>query len=635
MYKFGRLVLILTILLILNISINSFVTAKQGNSSLSCKDIIACGDATAGDYNLLLKVRDPSRPGLQVLCIVPVGYEYTYRNPWNGKPLENKVLHKFIGVTTVDDIIPNITKAGMSLSDSGLAYGDADTGSRWINPSKNAWDDFDWIRYACEKANNEDEAVYLLTEDVVEKLHAPCVSENLFVIGPEKGYVIEADAYRYNIKEIKNGVVAMSNYPKELWKTQILNTYLISRTFDSFVEKYVRNKAIVRLGSLYGIRVVEIGDDFISVKPVSLIQLLKTKSFGVITKINLSERKTVGYFSVELIDIDGNRAKVRLSNKFNAWEEKLFEYIQPKYGDITLKDMMNWSRLHKNDLDGLRPMCEGAFEFEAVAIYKIPDENYELLSEGWFSANHACSSIYIPFHICDTEIYDNYENGNAAQLSLNLLDLYGHDFLSNNFSKTEEVFLREVENFKKLSYNILDDNTDFSKLFTIVDTAMQRQAFLTQELWFESSKTSNKNEINKILSTIWNTNYSKSLNKMKNAVINITSLRTSPVFKDKIVNIAFDICKTKINSTKLLRYNTSFVEDEYNQATEIIGKGDYENGFNKIQKIYLDCEQILGGATPEEIKDIEEMKPILKSTIFSVFLLIIAVIVLVVLFKKK
>ena len=47
-----------------------------------CKDIVACGDSTAGDYNLLLKVRDPSRPGVQVLCIVPEGYEYTYHHPW-------------------------------------------------------------------------------------------------------------------------------------------------------------------------------------------------------------------------------------------------------------------------------------------------------------------------------------------------------------------------------------------------------------------------------------------------------------------------------------------------------------------------------------------------------------------------
>ena len=78
------------------------------------KILLLCGDATEGDYNLLLKVRDPSRPGLQVLCIVPKDYEYTYRYPWTGKPFDFTVSQKFIGVATKDDVIPNIIKAGMS-----------------------------------------------------------------------------------------------------------------------------------------------------------------------------------------------------------------------------------------------------------------------------------------------------------------------------------------------------------------------------------------------------------------------------------------------------------------------------------------------------------------------------------------
>lgn len=53
------LFVIFTIILFLNLTVS--------DSTKACKDIIACGDATAGDYNLLLKVRDPSRPGLQVL----------------------------------------------------------------------------------------------------------------------------------------------------------------------------------------------------------------------------------------------------------------------------------------------------------------------------------------------------------------------------------------------------------------------------------------------------------------------------------------------------------------------------------------------------------------------------------------
>ena len=624
MNKGRKIFVIFTILLFSNILFSYNVKG--------CKDIIACGDATDGDYNLLLKVRDPSRPGLQVLCIVPENYEYTYIYPWTGKSFESKVLHKFIGVATIDDIIPNIVKAGMALSDAGIAYGDADTGSKWVNPTKNAWDDFDWIRYACEKANDEDEAASLLTEDVVKKMHATGVTENLFVVGPNKGYVIEADAYRYDIKEIDNGVVVMSNYPIELWKTQRLNTFLISQSFDTVKEKYVRNKETVRLGSLYGVKIVEIDDDFISVKPVSLIQLLETKSFGVVTKINLSERKTVGYFSVELLDIDGDKAKVRVCNKFKAWEEQIFEYIQPKYGEITARDMINWSRLHHDYLNELRPMCQDSFEYETVTVYSIPKNDYETMSIGWFSPNHACSSIYVPFHICDTEIYDPYENGDAAQLSLDLLDTYGHDYLSNNFSKTEQVFLKEIDHLEDLLENLKD--TELSSLFTTVDKSMQRQAFMTQELWLEASKSSNKNEINKILSTIWNTNYSLSLTEMEKAVSDIIKLGVQPVFKDKIVDTALDICKTKITSTKIFDYNTSFVEDEYNQTTTLIEQGDYEDGFNKIQKTYLDCEQILSGAVPEKIKDIKE-EPFSLNLLFFIFLLVIAIIILLFVFKKK
>jgi predicted nucleic acid-binding protein len=58
----------------------------------------------------------------------------------------------------------------MVLTDAGLAFGDADTQSQWVNPTKNAWDDFDWIRYACQTANNDEEAITLLTNEAVDQL---------------------------------------------------------------------------------------------------------------------------------------------------------------------------------------------------------------------------------------------------------------------------------------------------------------------------------------------------------------------------------------------------------------------------------------------------------------------------------
>jgi len=179
----------------------------------SCKDIVVTPPATAGSYSLLLKVRDPSRAGLQVLCRVPEGTQYTYHYPWTGKSWDFIVTHTFFGVATQGDTLPNIVKAGMVLTDAGLAFGDADTLSQWVNPTNNAWDDFDWIRFACQTADNEDEAINLLTTEAIDSLHATGVSENLFLVGPQRAVVIEADAIHHSIKDIPD-VLVMSNYPK-------------------------------------------------------------------------------------------------------------------------------------------------------------------------------------------------------------------------------------------------------------------------------------------------------------------------------------------------------------------------------------------------------------------------------------
>jgi hypothetical protein len=621
MKKFEILSIFFAILLFFNIFLNTNVEA--------CKDILVCGDATEGNYNLLLKVRDPSRPGLQVLCIIPKGYRYTYHHPWTGKKFESEVLHKYIGVATKGDTIPNIVKAGMTLTDVGIAYGDADTGSRWINPTKNAWDDFDWIRYACEKADDVDEAIILLTKDAVKKMHATGVSENLFVVGPEKGVVIEGDAFHYLIDEFENGIIVMSNYPKNLWKTQRLDTFLISRNFDTVKEKNVRNRGVVRLNSIYGVRVVKIGNDFISVKPIYLVHALKSNSFGEPIKINLGERKTVGFFSIELLELDNKRANIRVSNKYKAWEEKTLEYIVPKYGSISIKDMMNWSRLHEEDLDGLRGMCEDYFEFEAVAIYQIPKKNYELISNGWFSANHACSSIYVPFHICNTEIYNSYETGEAAELSLKLLNEYGHENLEDSFSRVEEVFLNEIDFAEEIALTKLDNSVIVSDFLTIIDVAMQKQAILTEEIWLEINKIDNNEDNQKlkdIISSIWKNNYSDSLKIMKNSINDIELI--SNIISKKICEIALDICKSRIDAASALGDIHPFILEEYNKASNNFKNAEYEFGFEQIINSFNKCNRLIRGQEnfKENNKNISERKNL---TLFaSIIMLIVGIIIL-------
>jgi len=621
---------LITVLFALCLFLNIFICYNVSG----CKDIVACGDATGGDYNLLLKVRDPSRDGLQVLCIVPSGYEYEFYNPWTGKPMSFTTEHKFIGVATKDDVIPNIVKAGMTLTDAGLAFGDSDTNSGWNNPTRYSWDDFDWIRYACQTANNEDEAVSLLTEDAVKQMHASGVSENLFVVGPNTGFVVEGDAFHYEVEEINNGVAVRHNYPKLLWRTQLIKRLPISKSFDTVVEKSVRKNGVIRLGSLYGVRVTEIGEDYVIVKPVAMIHALTSKSIGIVTEIKLGERASVGKFSVKLIEINGNKAKLSVSNIYKAWEDELMSHIQPRYGSINVEDMITWSRLRSIDMDDLRGMSQKEVEFESIAVYKIPKKNYETMSIGWFSPNNACSSIYVPFHICNTDIFEPYENGDAAQLSIDLLQVY--DDLSDNFNKTETVFFYEINSMEQISNNLLKDNNDVSEFLTIIDTSMQRQAYYTEEMWMEASKHSSKQEIINILAGIWDSNYSSTLDEMQNAITNLENAPGSAKFVDKIGDIALDICKSRIDAATAIGKQSLDAENDYNKGSKLIRQGNYESGFDYIEKAFSECTMLMQGKTIDASDD-EKLEDNEKANLFItiIFVLIVILLLAIVFIKKR
>ena len=617
-----------------------FISSSLCTQVEACKDIIVTGDATDGEYNLLLKVRDPSRDGLQVLCIVPEGYEYTYHHPWTGKAMSFNTKYKHIGVASQGDTIPNIVKSGMSFSTAGIAYGDADSDSSWKNPTKYGWDDFDWIRYACEKAETEDEAVRLMTQDVVKQMHASAVSENLFIVGPNKGFVIEADSIHFDVKEINNGIVVMHNYPIELWDTQYFKTRLISKSFDTTKEKYVRDKEVVRLGSIYGVKIVEIGNDFISVKPTGLVHSISTRNIGVKTKINLGESKTVGKFYVELLEIDGKKAKVSVKNIYKAWEDKMLEYIQPKYGEINVKDMIHWSRLGEDDLDDLRSMCQHGREYEAVMIYKIPEINYETYSIGWFSANHACSSIYVPVHISVNDIYDPYETGEAAQLYLDLLNEYEHGQLIPSFSNVESVFFNETDFAEEIALDFIKEGKKISDFFTIIDTSMQKQAFLFSEIYIEVSKISNektKQKIIDMMTDLWSKNYSFSLNNMKKAVFDLENIPESDVICEKINDIALDICKSRIDVLNVVGKQSKNAEDNYLEGSRLIRKRNYEAGYEYIQQSFTECNMIFSGQTFErqEDKDLEKIGNSNILQFFTVVILLLLAILVILVIKRK
>jgi hypothetical protein len=562
----------------------------SSSSVTACKDIIATGNSTAGEYNLLLKVRDPSRPGLQVLTHVPQEYNYTYHHPWTGKPIEYHVYHSYIGVASEQDVPPNIVKSGMALTDAGLAFGDADSLSRWINPTKHAWDDFDWIRYSCEQATTEAEAVDYLTVKAVDELHATGVSENLCVVGPEKGYLIEADAYRYTVKEIKDDVDVISNYPRTLWKTQLFQSRFIAEAYNSTSINTVQEGEFIDLNGIARIQLLQISSNEIYVRQFPFFTNIgyhdgKPSFFMPPKTISLGESKTVGDFYVSLESISGNNATIQLTTAVHAWEQALLNRILPKKGQITVSDMIKWSRLDATDLTNVRPMCEATYPYEGVAIYQIPSENYQFLSKGWFSANHACSSIYVPFHNSNTDIYQPYETGESAQLSLFIYQNYS-DRLLPIIQSVEQVFLTENAFFDTWAKQGTSSQSILSDVLTTVDTSMQEQAWLMQQLLYNISKLGEDKR--KILfnysEKLWNINYTTSINSMGNILTDLSVLH--PIFvKETILSLMQSTCRCYINVTERIGQPVDNLIQLYEQGNYLLNQEQYVDATAIFQQI--------------------------------------------------
>ena len=555
-----------------------------------CKDIVITPPATAGNYSLLLKVRDPSRPSLQVLCRVPEGTQYIYHHPWTGKHWDFIVTHTFFGVATQGDTLPNIVKAGMVLTDAGLAFGDADTLSNWKNPTRNAWDDFDWIRYACQTADNEDEAIKLLTTEVIDQLHATGVSENLFLVGPQRAVVIEADAVHHTIKDVTD-ILVMSNYPKDLWRTQLFKSLPIASSFDIEKETWVRHGSIVHLESICGVKIIQTNQFSITVQAVPTFVF---HSYGLNKEvtIHLGERATVGPYSVKLLDINGNTAKIMVCTAVHAWEKELQAHIRPMSGRITVENMISYSRLHATDLDGLRPLCEDTATYEAAMIYKIPNEHANLLSSGWFAANHPCSSIYVPVHICDNDFYDPYQTGEAAALSLELLRLYGHGTLTSLCQNVENVFLSENEENEILAHQMIHNASDITPFLTALDRGMQEQAFLTEQLWLGAPNASRE-----IIENIWMGNYTLSLQRMQQTVSVLKNISGTDASISTIGKIALSTCKSRIETAAIQGRNCTEYEQEYTAADQYFKSGEYTTGFAILHHTFDSCNTVIKGVT--------------------------------------
>jgi hypothetical protein len=269
-------------------------------------------------------------------------------------------------------------------------------------------------------------------------------------------------------------------------------------------------------------------------------------------------------------------------------------------------------------------------------IYKIPKEKYDVLSSGWFSANHACSSIYVPVHICDIDIYEPYKTGEAAELSLKLLESYGNQDLIPYICNVEDVFLHENEDMEEIVEEFLQNNLDVSSFFTVVDMGMQKQAMLTQQIWSEAFEQELE-EID-LIKNMWQNNYSHSLEMMENTVYALNNIPKSSVVVDKIIEIVLNICETRMNAAEFLVKDISTVEEEFEAGQKSLQAGQYQSGFDHLLKAYSYSDMLLNGKETPWINtgNIETSKNEEIWTDFNIFLMaILCIAVFVILVKKK
>lgn len=586
--SYSLVIILLSLFLIFNIF--------SANTICGCKDIIATGNATDGAFNLLLKVRDPSRPGLQVLTQIPKNYTYTYHHPWTGKSISFEVNHSYIGVTSQQDVPPNIVKSGMVLTSAGLAYGDADSLSRWVNPSPYAWDDFDWIRYSCEQASTESEAVTYLTTKAVDQLHATGVSENLCVVGPNSGYLIEADAYRHHVKKIDNGVDVISNYPRELWDTQIIGSRFIADAYDAIALEKVKQGDYVHLNGIARIKILQLNESSIKVRQLPFFTNIgyhdgKISLFMPPESIGVNEQKTIGDFYISVQHIENESATIHLSTAVYAWEQALLNRILPKKGNITVKEMIEWSRLQANDVNDVRAMCEAAYPYEGVAVYQIPNENYQILSKGWFSANHACSSIYVPFHCSNKKIYNPYETGKAAEISLLLYQNYSDNLLSM-IQPVENIFIKENKFFDEWCVTTNQSKVVQAKVLNTIDLSMQKQAWIMQQLFYNVSKLSAEQQktLFSYTESLWKENYTATLHSIAN-ILNEIETDENNIVTEPAIRLMKLIPATYINILEEINISTENIYLLYENGEEYLNQYKYIEASELFQQIVQTCKK--------------------------------------------
>jgi hypothetical protein len=155
------------------------------------------------------------------------------------------------------------------------------------------------------------------------------------------------------------------------------------------------------------------------------------------------------------------------------------------------------------------------------------------MSSLWF-AGIPCSSLYVPVHSSVEYIYGPYRNGEAWNITLDLLQNYTHGELTPVLDGIEEVFLNENDKLENICFKFNDTmNESLIKLLTISDNMLQNHAYKMETILLDLAKLESLNitklaeelkTISETIKNMWKIDYNTSFMGLKNAIIEVENL---------------------------------------------------------------------------------------------------------------
>ncbi len=254
-------------------------------------------------------------------------------------------------------------------------------------------------------------------------------------------------------------------------------------------------------------------------------------------------------------------------------------------------------------------------------------------------------------HICVKDIYEPYKSGAAWEITLDLLENYGHDALPFHLNRIENVIINENDKIENISYKLLQNgkNTTVIDIITFSDIMLQCHAFKMEQIMLnlsqligngngpisESTGDIDLDSVINTIDTMWSTDYITSLQNMKHAVIELDALDG---IKCEILDIMRTAAWYKICEAESIvgQKDPDLKEAKriYQEGVDEIDNEHFTNAAEKFLKAFEVADCLVTGE-PYQWQEEEQIWTMQSYLIISTVIILVVILCAIVRFRKK